>query len=216
MSDSESIRFSLGADPYYLLRTYARESKIKAYSYSLSEGYYRNLHKYLNYPVVVLSAISTVIAGLDLNSYAIMGLSLSMLILLGFDKLIDPKENEHKANQFKVEYGEINSNVKIFILNNGRTHEQVKAYAEQIHELINKWKSINPSVFQRFTDVATMKYTKKLRKNLSVRNIIDLPQTPRITGLFDDNLSLPEIEQIPDKKKDIIIGTNLSGIVISP
>lgn len=162
---SESDSFKMVSDQYYLLKIYARESKILSYAYSLSESYYRNLYKYFNYPLVILSASSTVLSGMNENTYIIMGISLSMLILIGFDKLIDPKDREHKANQFKVEYGEINSNIKLFILNNGKVSHEIKAYASQIHEMMNKWQSINPPVFSKFIKLSTIKYTKKIRNH---------------------------------------------------
>lgn len=162
-SGSSSARLKLGNDPYGLLRSYAKESKILSKAYHMSECYYRSMYKYFNYPVVVLSTCTSVCAGLNLNEYVIMGLSFSTLILLGFDKLIDPKDKEFQANKFSVEYGEINSNVKQFILSNDRTRDEVKAYSETVYSLFNKWKSFNPPIKDKFVTSAKLQHAEKLR-----------------------------------------------------
>lgn len=193
MSDSsESLRLTIGSDPYYLLRTYAKQAKVSSYAYSLSEQYHMKLYKWFNYPVIILTSISTVIASLNLNTYIIMGVSVAMLILLAFDKLINPIERSHEANLFKVEYNEIASNIKLFIMNNERTLSEVKNYGTQIHELLNKWKSMNPSIPQRFVKQSNIKYASKLRKHASMmivpnpspRNSVDSKKR-RLSGNID-------------------------------
>lgn len=164
-SQASSVQLTFKPDPYTLLRRYAKDSKTTARAYSLSEAYYRSLSKYLNYPVVALSAVSTVCAGLDINKYVLMGVSLATLILLGFDKAIDPKDREHDANKFAVEYGEIASNIKQFVLSNNRTQGEVKAYSETVYSLLTKWKAMNPPIKQSFVTQAKTYYLERVRKH---------------------------------------------------
>ena len=166
---------------YNLLKSYYKESKILSKAYSLSEQYYRNMFKIFNYPVVVLSAVNTVCLGVNVNQYITLSLSLSMFILLGFDKLIDPKDKEHESNKYSVEYGEISSNIKQFIMSNNRTKEEIKNYTEIIFSLITKWKSFNPPLKDKFIKIVRQQYTDKLRSHTNEV----LP--PRDSSMFNKN-----------------------------
>lgn len=177
MSDS-SAKYNMGGNPYILLRSYAKDCKIQSKAYHLSEVYYNNLWRCFQYPLVVLSAVSSVCAGLNVNQYALLGLSLATLTLLGFDKLIDPKERSHTANMYSVEYGEIASNIKQFILANNRTKEEIKTYTEQVHTLISKWKVLNPPIYDRFVEQAGRQYTEKLRNHKLTVPHIQTEATP--------------------------------------
>lgn len=165
-SDSDSVKVALiNDDVYGLLWTYSRESKVYGKAYSMSESYYRRTYKIFNYPLVILSAVSTICSGLNIHQYIMLGIALSMMILIGFDKLINPKEKEHDANRFAVEYQEIASNIKQFIMSNNRSKAEVKAYSETVYALISKWKSINPPLKDSFVKQATVDITTKLRSH---------------------------------------------------
>lgn len=166
MRNSDSVKIELQADDIYgLLLSYIKDTKILNKSYSMSEKYYRNMYKIFNYPLVILSTVSTILSGLNVNQYILLGLSAIMLILLGFDKLISPKEKEHEANRYSTEYGEIASSIKQFIMSNNRTKAEVKAYSETIFALITKWRSMNPPVKDKFIKQATEDQTIKLRQH---------------------------------------------------
>lgn len=51
--DESDIPLGSALDPYFLLKGYARDAKIKAKAYAYSENYYRNLNKLFTYPIVV-------------------------------------------------------------------------------------------------------------------------------------------------------------------
>ena len=166
MRNSDSLKIELGADDIYgLLLSYIKDTKILNKAYSMSEKHYRNMYKMFNYPLVILSTVSTILSGLNANQYILLGLSATMMILLGFDKLISPKEKEHQANRYAVEYGEIASSIKQFIMSNNRTKAEVKAYSETIFALITKWRSMNPPVKDKFVKQATLDCTTKLRSH---------------------------------------------------
>ena len=166
MSNSPSD--SLMGSPYDLLSSYAHQAKIKSVAYSYSESYYRNMYKWLTYPMVVLSAISTVIAVLDVNKYILIGLNLSMLILIGFTQLIDPKNKEQSAHNISTEYNEINSNVIQFIRSNNRTTEEIKQYGEIIHGELQIWDSLAPPCKDVFIQKATILHANRSRASRRV------------------------------------------------
>lgn len=166
MRNSDSLKIELGADDIYgLLLSYIKETKILNKAYSMSEKHYRNMYKLFNYPLVVISTVTTILSGLNVNQYILLSLSATMMILLGFDKLISPKEKEHDANRYAVEYGEIASSIKQFIMSNNRTKTEIKAYSETIYALITKWRSYNPPVKDKFVKQATLDCTTKLRSH---------------------------------------------------
>lgn len=177
MSDDESsgVRLKIDNDAYGLLRDYARESKIYSKAYHTSEVYFRNMWKCFQYPVVVLSAISSVCAGLDVNRYALLGLSLLSLTLLGFNQLINPREKEFTAHTFSIEYAEIAGSIKQFYLSNSRSRDEIKSYSEQMYALLTKWQTMRPSLRDKFLNEARQRYAKKTRShNVTIPNL-----TPR-------------------------------------
>ena len=120
--DQKDSSSSIMNDPYYLLKLYGKEAKVNSRAQELSEKYHRKLFKLLNYPLVILSAGASVLAGLNINQFVTMGVSLAMLILIGFDKIIMPTDKAQRANQMKTEFGEISRGVKQFLLSNDRCH----------------------------------------------------------------------------------------------
>ena len=163
-SESDSL-MDINNNPYGLLKSYMKNAKIKSKAYSYSEKYYRNLYKYLSYPLVVITATNTVLSGFSLNPYILMGLSFSSLVLIGFDKLINPKDKEHKANQIQSEFGEINRNIKQFVSENNKSRDEIKSYSQTINEVINIWESLSPPIQDKFITKAQNDYAKKIRKH---------------------------------------------------
>lgn len=193
----ETVRLKVeNNDPYSLLRSYAKESKIMSIAYHKSEVYYRWMFKCFNYPVVVLSAVNTVCTGIGMNGYILLGISLCMLILLGFDKLIDPKDKSVDANKFSVEYGEISGNIKQFIMSNDRSRDDIKNYSEIMYSLLVKWKAFNPPIKDVFVEEAQKEKLPKVRDSMTHMK----PQTPKkkssLTGL--ERLDMPRSPVILD------------------
>lgn len=172
LHESDSlVDIQTGADPYVLLRSYGRDAKIKSKAYGYSEAYYRWLHKVLTYPLVVLSAISTVISGFDIHpysNYVVMGLSMVTLVIVGFNQAVQPKDKEMRANQLNVEYNEIASNIRQFIHENSKSDIQVKAYSEIIHSEMNIWHSLAPPIQRRFIVTARRECVSRARKSRNI------------------------------------------------
>ena len=159
-SDSTS---SLIKTPYDLLLSYGHQSKIKSKAYGMSSSYYRNLHKWLTYPQIILSAVSTISAVIDINQYALISLNVSMLILVGFNQAIQPKQRENDAHQYAIEYSELYSNIKQFININNRTQAEIKAYTAIILDQMNVWDSLSPPCRDKYLQKATKLYAKRSR-----------------------------------------------------
>lgn len=172
MSDSgNSSSVLIGGNPYKLLKFYGTEAKIKSKAYGYSEAYYRWLAKALSYPIIVISAVSSVLAGLDeFDQYILMCLSLSTLILVGFTTAISPKDKEQKAAQHKVEFGEIDANIRQFILENNKSHEEIKTFSEIVHSEMNVWNSLAPAIQDRFMERATRECTARTRATCKHKN----------------------------------------------
>ena len=112
-------------DPYSLLREYEYEARVKGLGHELTAQWYQQLGRILDYPVIILSAVSTVLAGISSQTasvacikneivdnqnlgltYSIMGLSLLTVILTSFNKTIQPKEKAHLHFSAKLEFDE--------------------------------------------------------------------------------------------------------------
>lgn len=167
-------------DPYFLLRQYSKDSKVKSKAYSYSESYYRNMYKFFTYPLVVLSSVSTVLAGFHVNEYVLMGISLVTLTLVGFNQVIKPKDKEHEANKVKTEFAEISSDCKKFIYTNNRTSDDIRNFCEVIHELINTWNSLSPPIKDRFITQAKKEYASRSRAHREGGNVLrNIQQSPK-------------------------------------
>jgi hypothetical protein len=150
-------------DVYYLLRTYARESKILSKAYAMSESYYRNLYKYLTYPLVVLTTISTLISGLEINTYVVISINLAMLLLIGFNTTISPKDKEHSAHTVSGEFGEIKASINQFITENSKSADDCRNYSQLVLEQVKIWKSLSPPVKDKYMNIATKQCARKVR-----------------------------------------------------
>ena len=130
--------------PYTLLNQYKNESNILSKAYELNENYYLFIHKILTYPIIILSAFSTVIAGLRKPEleFLLLGLSLGILIFSGFNTAVQPKDKQFLSNKISTEFSEISLNINQFIKENSKTKEEVKAYSQKILSLFEVWKSM--------------------------------------------------------------------------
>ena len=116
------------------------------------------------------------LAGFDgFNQYILMGLSLTTLILVGFTTAINPKDREAGAHQVAVEYNEISANIRQFILENNKSHEDIKAFSEIVHSEMNVWNSLAPSIQDRFMERAKRECAPRSRKhnNYGSTRVID-------------------------------------------
>jgi len=189
-------------DPYYLLKIYGKTAKIKSKAYSYSEAYFRQMYKYLTYPLIILSASATMLSGFDahpFSSWVVMGISLTTLILVGFNQAINPKDKENRANQIKTEFGEISGNVKQFIMENNKTRQEIKIYGQLIHEQLNIWNSLSPPIKDKFIEKAEKLYASRSR-NHSIANSVSKKK---------ENVEFENREIIP------LTHTRLSSIAIS-
>lgn len=151
---------------YTLLKKYLNTAKVKSVSYSYSEAYYRTMYKWLTYPLIILASVNTVLASFDITHYALMSISITTLILTGFNTAINPKDKENLANHIKIEFGEIASNITQFIYENHKSKEQVKAFTHTIHELMNVWESQSPPIKNEFIKRATIECSIRTRNQI--------------------------------------------------
>jgi hypothetical protein len=84
-----------------------------------------------------------------------------MLILLGFDKVIKPKEKEHSAHQINIEMMEIHKNIKQYLNENNRTHSEIKDYSRLILIQMNLWDSLSPPC--KFINQATKESMRRVK-----------------------------------------------------
>jgi hypothetical protein len=151
------------ASSYKLLLDYMNEANILSMAYRKSERYYRNLYNYLTYPVILTSTLSAVSSGLGVNRYILLGLSLTTLLITGFNSALNPANKEKLANQVGIEFGEIASNVRQFVQENSKTETEIKAYSQLIHELINTWQALAPPLKETYIVQARSEVAVRIR-----------------------------------------------------
>lgn len=146
--------------PYYLLELYREEAHILATAYGLSASYFRWLHKLLTYPLIVLSAVSSVCAAGGVpetfiyKQYLLMGLSLLTLILAGFNTVINPQDKSNAADRVSNEFDKVSSDCRQFICENNKTRQEVKHFSKLTLELLETWKSLSPPIKTLFSKQA--------------------------------------------------------------
>ena len=141
--------------PYTLLEQYKTESQILSKAYKLNEGYHLFVHRCLTYPLIVLSTVSSVIAGLRMPSleYALLGLSLIILLLSGFNTALTPKDKQYASNKISNEFAEIALNIHQFVIENNKSKDEIKMYSQKMLAVFEIWRSvageINPKYLQQ-------------------------------------------------------------------
>lgn len=153
-------------DPYSLLKSYMYEARILSLALSYREKYYRKMAHCLTYPLVVLSATASVLSGLDMDPYLIMSINLTSLILIGFNQLIAPKEQQFLSNTIKNEFSEIQQSIQQFISENNKTSEQIKQYSQIIFEQLKIWKSLSPDIKTSYIKTAKGSIVEKVRPHM--------------------------------------------------
>jgi hypothetical protein len=157
------------SDPYALLVEYSKEAKIMTLAHAYTAQFYNDLAKYLSFPLILLSTSSSVCAGLNVNQYILLGMTLSMLVLTSFDHAINPKSKQHNHMLAKVEFDEIAGNLRQFIGSNHRTPAEIKEYSEEILTYLQKWKSIAPTVPPRYMRAAMRDREHRVRKHKKLK-----------------------------------------------
>lgn len=155
--------------PYYLLQQYLNECNILSFAYKNSENYFRNVYKCLTYPLIVTSAVTSVlsvtnITGNTFNGYVIPITSLVTLVLVGFNSAINPMDRSNKAHQVSREFGELASSINHFILENSKSNEEIKLYNQHILTQLEIWKNLSPHIQNRFISQATLNHNPKIKK----------------------------------------------------
>ena len=149
-----------------LLKGYKLKSKILSTAYQYSAKYYSNMSKWLSYPLIVTSALNTVLSGLKINNHIILGLSLISLILIGFNSVIDPKRRENLAHNISIEFEEITENISEFMILN-KTSEETKTYSKHILNIIQIWNSQSPNIREIYIKRSKLLHSVRVRPSLS-------------------------------------------------
>jgi hypothetical protein len=141
-------------NPYDLLLGYANEATVHSTAHDLTAHFYLDVAKLLNYPLIVLSAGSSIMAGLALHRYWVIGVNLSMLTLTAFDHVVNPRDKAQTHMLSKIEFEEVASNIKQYVGSNSRSKEEIKDFSEEIYNYLTKWKSIAPNIPRRYMSQA--------------------------------------------------------------
>ena len=149
-SNSSNMSTMVNNKPVHLLTGYANDARVQGLAHALSARFYRNMSKCLNYPLLIFAAASSVLAGLDVNKYILLSVTLATLILSSFDHAINPKDRAHHHMVSKIEFDEIASNVRHFLGSRTHTEFELLEFSDKIMEFMTKWKSVSPPIPARF------------------------------------------------------------------
>lgn len=153
------------ANPYILLHSYMREARTMSDALSMTEHYHRMIGKCLKYPVVILSAVQSVVSGIQWsNNWVIMAISLFVLILVGLEQAINPHNRETKAHECMVEFDELAADMKQYISANHRSYEDVRRRTETVFSTLQIWKNLSPPIPDRFMIISKKKAATRSRK----------------------------------------------------
>jgi hypothetical protein len=189
MSEQKLLKQAGSPGAYVLLKSYQEEANMLSIAYKMNELYYRDISKILTYPVIFLSAIASVLAGLRNPNleYVLLGITLATLLFSGFNQAINPSNKQHLSNRCSTEFAEIASSTNQWIIENNKTKEEIKAYSRKMLAVLDVWKGISPDISNSLI--------QKAKLNSAVR-------VPR-TSLSNENLK---------QKKTTVNGAN--GVVV--
>lgn len=159
-----------GRDDYQILRKYLMQARILSGAFNRGEKYHRSMYRWLTYPLVITSAVSTVLSGFQLQEYIVMSLSFITLILVGFNATINPSNKMNTSHNSAIEFDEIAGSLELYINENGRTSEEIKAYASHVNDILNIWKANSPPVKDSFIKLAQIDNAPRLRSKSHKKN----------------------------------------------
>jgi hypothetical protein len=158
---------SSSPNPYSLLIQYKKEATILSNAHKINEAHYRQISKYLTYPVILLSAVASVLAGLRNTNleYVLLGITLATLLFSGFNTAISPKDKEHASAKVSTEFGEIASNINQFVTENNKSNDEIKAYSRRMLAILDVWRSLAPPISNSFIKRATIDAAIRVPRN---------------------------------------------------
>jgi hypothetical protein len=167
---------SLVSDPHSKLVEYMNEVKTLSHANGLTASWFEDMSKFLNYPVLVLSATSILCSGLRIEPYIVMGLSIITFMCSGLYHTLQPNIRQTSYVISEVEFSEISSNIQKFIGLKDRNITDIKEFSNNIFTYIQKCKREAPPVPRRFIDQAQMFRKNRIRKQKTPRPIFSIPE----------------------------------------
>ena len=146
---------------------------VLANAYKMAESHHRTIHKILTYPLIVLAATGSVLAGLHSNEYVLMGISLATLIMTGFSTAINPKDKEMRCYQVSAEFNEIAGSINQFILENHKSREEIKAFSKHILSVLDIWRALAPSINKKYVRQAKIECAPRTRTSQKKSQTLD-------------------------------------------
>ena len=163
---SLAIEIPASPSPYTLLNKYMSDANVLSRAYKLNELFYLSMHKFLTYPIIVLSTFSTVIAGLRREEleYVLLGLTLVTLLFAGFNTAITPKDKQYLSNKISTEFSEIALNINQFIIENNKSPSEIKVFSQKMLALFEVWKSLCPEIRQSYLLQAKLECAERVER----------------------------------------------------
>ena len=126
----------------------------------MQEKFHRRTNKILAYPVVVLSAVASVLSSLSVSKWLLAGINIATMSLAGLVTTINPTEKAMICNQVGHEFEELAAGINQFIYENNKTKEELKNFSQVTLGLMETWSGLSPPVRDSYVQAATRQWCK--------------------------------------------------------
>jgi hypothetical protein len=154
---------------YKLLKEYRMQARVLASAFHFSECYHREVHRWLTYPLILLTVSTTVLSAFELNKYVVCALSFASLLLTSFNSAVRPKDREYAAHAVSGEFQEIADDIHQYITENHKTADEIKAYSNHVNSVLSIWKGQSPACRDSFISRAQLKHSPRMRSSKKKR-----------------------------------------------
>jgi hypothetical protein len=155
-----------------LLKQYLFRVTIKAKAHKIAEKWYLSVGKKLGFPPVLLSALSSLLGGLDISSegksqYGTVVLAMSSATML-FTTLNTYLNYGHRASlhhDSASHYSEVKSEIELFLTTKNKPYELEQVLVTQ-HEKLDLFETLEPNIHDIFINRAknTLRRATKILK----------------------------------------------------
>ena len=147
-----------------LLKQYLFRVKLKAIAHKMANDWYLKAGKILGYPPVLLSTISSILAGIEVSamgeaasSYntAILCISSTIIISTGLNTYLNYGERSAQHRDSSIKYSNLSNDIELFLSTN-HTDLELEQFLYNQHEKLDMYEQLEPNLHTTFIKQAKL------------------------------------------------------------
>ena len=147
-----------------LLKQYLFRVKVKTTAHKTATDWYLKASKILGYPPVLLSTISSILAGIEVSSFgdatasyntAILCISSAIIVSTGLNSYLNYGERSAQHRDSSVKYSTLSNDIELFLSTN-KSDIELEQFLYNQHEKIDIYEQLEPNLHSTFIKQAKL------------------------------------------------------------